>query len=169
MALRRLAFAVAGLMACVLVAACSGDGGSSLRGAPTLRSSPLPTVEPPSPTPPICEPGESVAVPENFPSDEVPIPPDFVGWEVTTEPHLRLVGTVSPPEDVSLPPHGVAIRPIVDLLRGQGWTPMLNPRVSGQDWDLTAPDGRVLHVNASVMPECPGQVRLTYDVYWVTP
>jgi len=48
------------------------------------------------------------------------------------------------------------------------WRGKINQGVDGQDYDLTAPDGRVMHYNALAKPEC-GDVQLIYDLRWVIP
>lgn len=168
MALRRLVMAAVGLAACVLVAACGGDDGPSLRGAPTLRSSPLPTVAPPSPTPPACDPDVPLELPASFPADEIPVPPDLVIWEVETEPHLLVSGSVSPPQDASQPPRGVVASAVISRLVEAGWQARL-ARGTAQDYDVTAPDGRLLRFMVDELPGCPGQVHVLYELQWVTP
>jgi hypothetical protein len=165
---RRLAMAAVTLAACALVAACGGEDETSVRGAPTLRTSPLPTVEPPSPTPPICKPDAPLELPASFPVDEVPVPPDFVVWEVKTEPHLVVSGSVSPPQDASQPPRGVVASAVISRLVERGWEARL-ARGTAQDYDVTAPDGRVLRFAVDEPLECPGQVRVLYELQWVTP
>lgn len=169
MALREAALPALALCAAALMAACGGgDDGPSVRGAPTLRSSPLPTVAPPSPTPPICEPDEPLDLPASFPAGEIPVPPDLVVWEVETEPHLRVYGSVSPPQDASLPPRGVVAAAVVSRLVETGWQAQL-ARGTAQDYDITSPDGRVLRFMVTEPLECPGQVRVLYELPWITP
>jgi hypothetical protein len=157
----------------VALPACGGGGdggGGTAGGVPVLAGSPIPTVALPTPTPPICTPPAQLDVPANFPQ-EVPLPPDFVTWSVSTTPHLQVVGRVTPPEvdpRAGIAPQFLTVRAIVDRLKDLGWTRRLNQRVDGEDYDLFAPDGRSAHLNV-VEKECPGQVQITYDFNWITP
>jgi hypothetical protein len=109
-------------------------------------------------------------MPANFPA-EIPVPPDYQVWSVTTSPYLTVVGRTTPPIDPARHevPRGVVAQSLLDILVGRGWTAQINKHVDGQDYDVKSPDGRVLHFNALEKPECFGSVQLTYDLKWVTP
>lgn len=151
------------------VAACGGDGGATVRGEPTLRSSPIPTVPLPTATPVDCSLPEGLEMPADFP-DEIPVPPEFIATEIEREPNLRVTGLAMPPLTGREPEHGVVIAGVLDGLQiRRGWTAAFNQRIEGLDYTVTAPDdGRQLHVNASRRVGCPGHVVLLYDVLWLT-
>jgi hypothetical protein len=159
-------FVIAASLA-LFIGACGGDTESSVTGAPTLRTSPIPTVPLPTPTPVDCSVPVALDMPEDFP-EEIPVPPEYVPTEVERQPHLRVVGLAMPPLTGTEPPHGIVMTGVLDNLQtSQGWAARLNQRVEGLDFDFTAPDGRVLHVNSAGRIGCPDQVVLTYDVLWI--
>lgn len=158
--------AVAVMVIAALAAGCGGGGGSD-GGGVKLAGSPIPTVSPVPPTPAICAPATPLTLPASFPQ-EIPVPEDYVVWAVETTPFLHVVGRTTPPIEQNNPPHGVVAAALTEKMGARGWRVQLNPRIDGQDYDLTSPDGRVMHFNALNEPEC-GDVQLVYDLRWVTP
>jgi len=162
-----LTVAIVGIAA---AAACGGNSGApSSGGAPKLAGTAIPTVPLPTPTEVVCSPPAQLAIPANFPA-EIPLPPDYQVWSVTTSPNLIVIGRTTPsitPGSLDVP-RGVVARDLLTAFVGRGWTPKLN-QVDGRDYNLTSPDGRILHFNAIERPECGGIVQLTFDVKWVTP
>ncbi|MBI5284236.1 MAG: hypothetical protein HY874_03995 [Chloroflexi bacterium] len=164
---RAAGLVVAVVVIAALAAAC-GDGGGEIDGVGVkLAGSPIPTVSPVPPTPVICAPATPMSLPESFPK-EIPVPEDYVVWAVETVPYLHVVGRTTPPFDQGNPPHGIVADALNQKMGARGWRGKLNQGVDGGDYDLTAPDGRVMHFNALPKPEC-GDVQLTYDLRWVTP
>jgi hypothetical protein len=106
-------------------------------------------------------------LPANFPA-EIPVPPNFIVWSMEQSPHLKVVGRVMAPLEPPNPPHGVVADALVRLLEEKGWRTKFNEHVDGVDYDMTAPDGRVLHFNTLTKKECANVVELTYDVQWIT-
>jgi hypothetical protein len=158
---------VAVLVIGALAAGCGdGDGGGG--GGVKLAGSPIPTVSPLPPTPTICAPSTALTLPASFPK-EIPVPEDYVVWAVETAPSLHVVGRTTPPVGPGDAPHDRVASALGQKMAARGWRVQLNPNVDGLDYDITAPDGRVLHTNALNKPECGIDVQLTYDLRWVTP
>jgi hypothetical protein len=166
----RAALVLFAAMAMILSAGCRGgkDTGPSL--IPTLAGTPIPTVSPVPPTAAVCTPPQPLALPANFPS-EIPMPPDLTVFGVKTAPYLEVIVRVSVPIDPGRnePAHGIAADAIVSRLNEKGWRAALHDRIDGLDYDLTSPEGHVLHFNAISRPECSGVVQLTFGVKWITP
>jgi hypothetical protein len=158
------------MLALAASAACSGskDTGPSL--IPTLSGTTIPTVSPVPPTAAVCTPPQPLTLPANFPS-EIPVPPDMTVFSVKTAPYLEVVMRVSPPSDPGKnePPHGIASDAVVSRLNAKGWRATFHNHVDGLDYDLTSPEGHVLHFNSISRPECSGVVQLTFGAKWVTP
>jgi hypothetical protein len=162
---------IAGIVAAtaILIAACGGGGDSNAPGGPKLANSPIPTVTPNVGTPIVCGPTVETPLPADFPTADVVVPPDFVVWTVERTPHLRVFGTVNPPEDQNgRPPWTVVSDALIDRLQKAGWTIALNDKIEGRDYDFHAPDGRSGHFLAQPRNGCTGSVNLTYDINWIT-
>lgn len=164
--------AMAALTAVVLAAsaACGGGKDTGRSVIPTLAGTPIPTVSPVPPTAAVCTPPEPLTLPANFPS-EIPVPPDMTVFSIKTTPYLEVIMRVPPPRDPGRnePPHGIAADAIVSRLSQAGWRAAFHDRVDGLDYDITSPEGHVLHFNSLPRHECSGAVQLTFDVKWVTP
>ena len=165
----RLMLAIMALAAAILLGACGGGGDTKAPGGPRLANSPIPTVTPAEATPIACGPSAETALPDDFPKADVVVPPDFVVWTVERAPHLRVFGTVNPPEDQNgRPPWTVVSDALIDRLQKAGWTIALNDKIEGRDYDFHAPDGRSGHFLAQPRNGCTGSVNLTYDINWIT-
>ena len=144
------------MLAVALLAGC----GDSKSARPTLAVTPQPTA-----TAAICEPTAAISLPSNFPP-EIPLPNNLVVFRMGTTPSLHIVGRV-PADQSSAAPHGLVAFDIVQQMQKAGWRPQLNTQVDGADYDLIAPDGRDLHINAIPVPACK-QVELAVDAKWIT-
>lgn len=140
--------------------ACSGS--PNKYGVGTV----LPVTPPPSATPAICTPVSPLTIPPAFPA-EVALPAGLTVFSVTTTPHLHIVTRVPPPDAAEERTFGNVAFDLVTQLTGKGWRSQLNARVNGADYDLSAPDGRNLHINTIAVPACH-QVELTLDALWIT-
>lgn len=170
MASSRVRIAAVAIVALLLLAACGGAKTSGTSGLPTLVGTAIPTVSPIPPTAAVCTPPEGLTLPGNFPGD-IQVPPDFTVFSVKTTPYLQVIGRSSPPFDPNRleAPHGIAAFAIVSQFRDKGWTAKYNDKADGEDYDLTNPDGRVVHFNSLPRPDCSGVVQLTFDLKWITP
>lgn len=168
---RPVAIALAVVAVAMIAAACGGGASdTSTDGGPKLAGTPIPTVPLPTPTETVCSPPTPMTLPADFPA-EIPVPPDYQVWSVTESPYLTVVGRTTPPVSPERDevPHGVVAQSLLDILVGRGWRPSINKGIDGLDYNVTAPDGRVVHFNALNKPECFGSVQLTYDLKWITP
>jgi hypothetical protein len=164
----RLTLAAIAAASAILLGACGGGDATPSTG-PRLANSPIPTVTPLEGTPIICGPDTPLALPDDFPTDEVTVPPDFVVWTVERSPHLRVVGTVNPPEDQNgRQPWNVVSDALIGPLQKAGWTISLNDKIEGRDYDFMRADGRTGHFLAQPRNGCTGSVNLTYDINWIT-
>lgn len=165
----KMGFIGAGAIITLVIAAACGGGGKTTTGAPRLANSPIPTATPAPPTVTICGPASEQPLPADFPKDEVVVPPDFVVWSVERSPHLRVVGTVLPPEDQNGREAWLVVSDaLIARLQKANWKVALNDKIEGRDYDFTAPDGRTGHFLAQPRIGCTGSVNLTYDINWIT-
>jgi hypothetical protein len=147
-----------------LAAACAG--GDDVPARVRLAGTPIPTATP-QPTPaPVCEPPVALPVPANFPA-EVRLPTTIVVWSVETTPYLRLVGRVSDPTIDSYAAQQAVDTGIIQALQFEGFEIGADPGPNG-GYVFTAPDGRRGEYLGVPIVECPGQVELLYELYWVT-
>lgn len=166
--MRFFAAALVLLAGAAAFASCGGNGDDDFDVVPTLAGTPIPTAAiEPSPTP-VCDVAAPLPVPANFPAD-VRLPPDYKIASIETAPHLKVVGRATPPQ----PKKGTVASELAvsmqDALRSRGWALTLNPRTAGQDYTLTAPDGRTGHFNVQIVPGCPAHAELLVELFWITP
>ena len=116
----------------------------------------------------VCGPTAELPFPDDFPKTEITVPPDFIVWTVERSPHLRIFGTVTPPEDqAGRQPWQVVSDALLARLHTRGWETALNDKIEGRDFDIKAPDGRTGHFLAQPRIGCTGTVNLTYDINWI--
>lgn len=164
----RLVILTAVLTIAFAATACSGDDSPEVSPFPTLAGTPIPTaVIEPSPTP-VCDAPAAGELPASFPAD-VPVPPGAVAEQIATAPHLAVVFRVEPPAAAQQQPYAVVGSAMLDQLQANGWSVKLNERADGVDWDFTKPDGRRGHFNSLPYIGCDALVRLTIDLFWITP
>lgn len=150
----------------VLFAAACGGGGDDVPDTVRLAGTPIPTASA-EPTPaPVCDPPVALPVPANFPP-EVRLPTSMVVWRVITTPHLRLEGRVVDPTLDSASAQRNVDQGITAALRFEGFTISDKPGPLG-GYLFSAPDGRMGEYLGIPIDECPGQVELIYELYWVT-
>lgn len=152
-------------------AACGGgDGGSDVVPFPTLAGSPIPTVAVEPTATAVCDAPAAGEIPASFPADVI-LPPGAVPEQIVTEPHLTIVFRVDPPQADRQQPYAVLGDAMLDQLKLQGWTMILNQSADGADWDFTKPDGRRGHFNSIPYQGCAdkGYAKLTLDLFWITP
>lgn len=164
-----IALAAAGAIVAV---ACGGGGGGKQEDVsliPTLAGTAIPTVSPIPPTQAVCTPPAQLALPASIPSD-VPIPPDYVVWSVSTSPYLHVEGRVAPPARRDEPGKGIVAAAITGRMLEMKWRFTLNAGADGQDYNFSTPDTppREGHFLAATVPGCPGQVQLNWDFKWIT-
>lgn len=150
----------------IVAAACGGDDSKSV-GTPVLGGTTIPTVPRPSPTPPVCDVEEPVAMPPDFPA-EFPVPDGFVASSVTRDPHLTVVGRVSYPNTEDNLGLRLADRVLVDGLR-ENWELDDNPNVEGDEYRATNDDGRVAIVRSVPVLFCLQHAQVEYEFLWITP
>jgi hypothetical protein len=157
------------LVPAIALAACGG-GDSGTSGIPTLAGTPYPTVPAVIPTEPICTTTAVIPMPPNFPS-EIPVPPGYTVWSVSTTPYLHVEGRVTPPDTGTRQvPKGIVSDAINYNLQRANWTLKFNPQHDGLDFEFfSADDTKHGHYDADHAIGCPGQVVLIYDIFWLTP
>ena len=147
-----------------LVAAACGAG-DDVPNTVKLAGTPIPTATV-APTPiPICNPPSPVSVPTNFPP-EIPLSELFVPWSVETTPNLRIIGRIEDLSRDSLTLQSLLEPALLGQLKQQ-FEVSTDPGPNG-GYMLTAPDGRTGEFLTYPIAECPGQIELFYDLYWVT-
>ncbi len=157
------AFAVVG---CALLLAAACGSADDVPDRVKLAGTAIPTITP-SPTPvPVCDPPAALPVPANFPV-EVRLPTTIVVWSVQTTPHLRLVGRVRDPNTDSRSAQQAVDTGILLALKFEGFEIGADPGPNG-GYVFTAPDGRQGEYMGIPIPECPGQVEMIYELYWIT-
>ncbi len=161
----RLGFAFLAVAMLALAAAC-GEG-DDVPDTVKLAGTVIPTATP-EPTPiPVCDPPVALPVPANFPP-EVRLPLTIVVWKVITSPHLRLEGRVRDPNvDSSAAQQAVDIG-IVAALRFEGFEIGDEPGPNGGYVFHKDNGGRTGEYLGVPIPECPGQVEMIYEIYWIT-
>jgi hypothetical protein len=167
---RILKLAVALCACAAALAACGGGGSGTTAGVPELVGTEIPTAVQPPPTPPTCAPPANLSLPSAFPNEVRSIvPPDFVVWSVQTSPNLIVVGRSMPSNDTGKnePLYGILAADIRSKVTALGWPLRINVQVSLTDTTATAPDGRVLHFFTGEQVDCPGQVRVVFDLQWI--
>lgn len=162
---RRAGAGVAWLVIIAALILSAGCGGDDVPGAVKLAGTRIPPATvPPTPTP-ICDPPTVVTVPTSFPP-EISLPRFFVPWIVETTPHLRVLGRLEDARRDSLAFHLLLEPALVDQLRLQF---QIGEEVGPNGgFVLTAPGGRTGEFVMYPIAECPGQVELLYDIYWIT-
>jgi hypothetical protein len=134
-----------------------------------LAGTPFPTVTPEPTIAPVCSPPVELAMPPDFPADvTIPDPGKFKVWEVSTDPHLRVVLRAERPGVPSVDLYRDAERGLLDRML-PNFTLRHDPNVNGVAYNFTAEDGRAGHVQLLPVAECDGQVLYIYDIYWITP
>lgn len=166
---------IAGTSAVIVVgAACGGDGDDDVVRGPVLAGTPLPTATFTVSTPPVCEVEEPLTPPSNFPTD-VPFPPGYELTLVETDPHLRVEGRIKVPETSFIPEDSGGFLPstalevaMIDNMKDR-WSFTTTGDVEGRDYDFTAEDGRVGHMNITLDLACQEYAVLALDFFWITP
>jgi len=152
--------------AAALFAAC-GSGGDDVPDTVRLAGTVIPTATP-EPTPiPVCDPPVALPVPANFPV-EVRLPETIVVWKVITSPHLRLEGRVRDPSVDSVTAQQAVDLGITEALKFEGFTISGTPGPNGGYVFSADNGGRMGEYLGIPILECPGQVEMIYEVYWIT-
>ncbi len=162
---RRAVLAIGLIVTVAITAACGGTK-NDVPDAVKLAGTAIPTVTAEPTQAPVCEPTTPVTIPANFPP-EITLPQVFVPWSVETTPHLRVIGRVQDPAGGNSADVQAVIEPqIVAALRTK-FEIASTPGPNG-GYVISLPDGSKGEFLATPVEECPGQVELFYDIYWVT-
>lgn len=165
----RTALSICAVAALAIAAACGGGGDDDVSPIPTLAGTAIPSVTVQPTATAVCDAPSAGPLPTSFPAD-VPVPPDAVPEQIVTDPHLTVVFRVAPPDVDRTKPYAVVGEAMIDQLQARGWRVILNEQADGVDRDFTQ-DTRRGHFNSIPYIGCDeqGYVRLTMDLFWITP